>query len=101
MIIDCKSKTTEELLATYQVALTDASIPNSLLRAMHHELQRRQEQHPEAFAVYEMLLDADAQYHAAPTPSYHGELCRACGAGCDECDYYTDCFPDWREMLLN
>lgn len=37
------------------------------------------------------------------TPSYHGESCRHSGTlpefecCCDECGYYLDCFPDWKE----
>lgn len=96
-----KSLPTEELMVIYQDALGDFSVPSNSITAMHHELLRRRELHPEAFAIYEELFDADEQYHAAPTPSYHGELCRACGAGCDECDFYIECFPDWREMLSN
>ena len=38
------------------------------------------------------------------TPSYHGELCRhngenpECEIACDECDFYLECFPDWKKM---
>lgn len=34
-------------------------------------------------------------------PSYHGKKCPYNGenpgieCGCDECDFYLDCFPDW------
>ena len=37
------------------------------------------------------------------TPSFHGEKCLGNGdhpgveCCCDECDYYLECFPDWRE----
>ena len=37
-------------------------------------------------------------------PSYHGEQCRHngenpdCEIGCDECDYYLICFPDWKDL---
>ena len=38
------------------------------------------------------------------TPSYHGCQCRHNGENpdymiaCDECDYYMQCFPDWRYL---
>ena len=38
------------------------------------------------------------------TPSYHGCQCRHNGENpdymiaCDECDYYLQCFPDWKDM---
>ena len=34
------------------------------------------------------------------TPSYHGEKCVGNGENdeccCDECDFYLECFPDWK-----
>ena len=39
------------------------------------------------------------------SPSYHGEECLYNGehAGyeiaCDECDFYLECFPDWKEQM--
>ena len=39
------------------------------------------------------------------TPSYHGELCQGSGEDpahecrCDECDYYLECFPDWKRFV--
>ena len=38
------------------------------------------------------------------TPSYHGKDCRHNGEhegfelACDECDFYLECFPDWKEL---
>ena len=38
------------------------------------------------------------------TPSYHGKECRHNGEhegfelACDECDFYLECFPDWKEL---
>ena len=37
------------------------------------------------------------------TPGNHGELCRHNGENaeyeiaCDECDFFLECFPDWKE----
>lgn len=41
------------------------------------------------------------------TPSDHGCQCRHNGENpdyeiaCDECDYYLQCFPDWKEFAEN
>lgn len=39
------------------------------------------------------------------TPSFHGEYCLGNGTHpyieccCDECDFYLECFPDWKEIM--
>lgn len=38
-------------------------------------------------------------------PSYHGSLCLGNGEHpdieccCDECDFYLECFPDWKDWM--
>ena len=41
----------------------------------------------------------------ALTPSFHGESCLGNGdhtgyaCCCDECDFYLNCFPDWKDHI--
>ena len=41
------------------------------------------------------------------TPSEQGKLCRHNGdnpdyeIACDECDFYLNCFPDWKEFPIS
>ena len=93
---------TDELMAAYEKACRD-NTPVHRLRAMERELSRRRQQDPEAYAIYQQLLDPSTGVKL--TPSWHGEDCLGNGEHpgieccCDECDYYLECFPDWKNFI--
>lgn len=54
---------------------------------------------------FERILLKHGKEHWLYHPSHHGKECPSNGehkgveCRCDECDYYLECFPDWKEMM--
>lgn len=102
---ELKTMNTDELMVAFDAAMVDDT-PRHRVLAIFHELQRRKELHPEAYAVYkrlhtpEQLLDPTG---VKLTPSWHGKECLGSGdwlgyeCCCDNCDHFLVCFPDWED----
>ena len=53
--------------------------------------------------MYKMIVDVTG---IALIPGNGGQDCPGNGSGdweccCDECDFFLDCFPDWRNLMEN
>ncbi len=54
---------------------------------------------------FERIMLKHGKEHWLYHPSHHGKECPSNGehkgveCRCDECDYYLECFPDWKEMM--
>lgn len=94
---------TDELMAAYENSFRDNSVLRWHILAMHHELQRRKQLAPEAYAIYKQLMTPDELLDPTGvklTPSFHGRDCLGNGEWpgyeccCDECDFFQACFPE-------